>query len=245
MIVRLSERDSSPWEVNFRRSYCRGFGFEANFVSPHMYNLFTVWLRVGRTKLIWDRKLLNYLVHSFWHRRSLVILLMLNAHMGFQMQNASSLTSNSKKRFFPSDSEEPRVFDCPSSFTVELSEGESSAVATWNEPQFKDNVEITHIWKSMVSYWILTEHTLSLYGFDILVKFYYCEYNKIVFGKIKYCLIKIIVCLRTVANTSNSKTCFFCCFCSFLLLLVLLGAWSSSDGWHVSSALRSEWCLQK
>lgn len=49
------------------------------------------------------------------------------------------------------DREDPRVFGCPKSFTVHLTEGEVNSQVSWKEPVFKDNVEIAHLWKSLVS----------------------------------------------------------------------------------------------
>ncbi|KAK4321167.1 hypothetical protein Pmani_008010 [Petrolisthes manimaculis] len=46
------------------------------------------------------------------------------------------------------DEEEPQVFGCPKSFSVQLVEGEVSKKVRWKEPVFKDNVNITHFWRS-------------------------------------------------------------------------------------------------
>lgn len=42
------------------------------------------------------------------------------------------------------------MFGCPKSFTVQLVEGEASKKVRWKEPVFKDNVNITHFWRSRV-----------------------------------------------------------------------------------------------
>ena len=43
------------------------------------------------------------------------------------------------------------MFGCPKSFTVLLTDGQVSTEVAWKEPLFKDNVEISHLWKSLVS----------------------------------------------------------------------------------------------
>ncbi|CAL4097960.1 unnamed protein product, partial [Meganyctiphanes norvegica] len=47
------------------------------------------------------------------------------------------------------DKEAPQVYGCPKSFTVHLPEAQTLTEVTWNEPEFKDNVEVSHLWKSM------------------------------------------------------------------------------------------------
>ncbi|KAG0710000.1 Sushi, von Willebrand factor type A, EGF and pentraxin domain-containing protein 1 [Chionoecetes opilio] len=47
------------------------------------------------------------------------------------------------------DKEEPQVFRCPKSFTVVLTESQVTTKVSWREPFFKDNVEVSHLWKSL------------------------------------------------------------------------------------------------
>ena len=55
------------------------------------------------------------------------------------------------KILFLSDSETPRVRDCPQSFEVQLLPGESSRTVSWAEPIFTDNVGVDRIYKSKVN----------------------------------------------------------------------------------------------
>lgn len=49
-----------------------------------------------------------------------------------------------------SDEERPIVHNCPSDQEIELHEGENARMIYWTEPQFTDNVEIAHVYKSKV-----------------------------------------------------------------------------------------------
>ena len=59
---------------------------------------------------------------------------------------------------FLTDTENPKVLTCPTSFEVRLEHGENGRMIVWQEPTFSDNVRIQEIYKSRVStyinYWI-------------------------------------------------------------------------------------------
>lgn len=48
------------------------------------------------------------------------------------------------------DEERPLVHNCPSDQDIVLHEGENGRVVYWTEPQFTDNVEVAHVYKSKV-----------------------------------------------------------------------------------------------
>lgn len=64
-----------------------------------------------------------------------------------------------------SDTENPKVTMCPTSFEVRLSPGERNRLIFWQEPTFTDNVAVEHVYKTRVrgtfSYFI----SLSIFKF--------------------------------------------------------------------------------
>lgn len=79
------------------------------------------------------------------------------------MNTEKSLATIIKKNFMLLDIEPPTIRDCPESFTVRLSPGQSARAVTWVEPHFSDNVRVATIKKSREPGTIMTagEHVIN------------------------------------------------------------------------------------